>query len=121
MKNLSNVSIKVKIAGAVVGCLVVIAVANAVMARYNYEQDMRYAADLAVKAAAQAFVSIEKREVDKLSTTLDALIGEPAFAAFFALRDRDHLLETAAPVFKELRTRHNVTRSVERRVGKECR
>ncbi|HEX9398860.1 MAG TPA: cache domain-containing protein [Anaeromyxobacter sp.] len=109
MKNVSNVSIKVKIAGAVVGCLVVIAVANAVLARYNYEQDMRYAADLAVKAAAQSFIGIEQREVDKLSTALDTLIGEPAFATFFALRDRDHLLETAAPIFKDLRTRHNVT------------
>jgi hypothetical protein len=36
-------------------------------------------------------------------------VGEPAFAAFLSLRDRDRLLETAAPIFKELKARHNVT------------
>jgi len=106
---MKNVSIKVKIALAVIVCLVAIAVANALMARYNFEQDMRYAADQAVKAAGQSFVGMEKREVDKLSTALDALLGEPAFASFFAARDRDHLLERAAPIFRELRTRHHVT------------
>ncbi len=106
---MKNVSIKVKIAVAVAGCLVALAVANALMARYNYDQDMRYAADQAVKAASQSFVGMEEREIDKLSTALDALLGEPALASFFALRDRDHLLETAAPIFRELRTRHHVT------------
>src|SRR6266540_6400431 len=106
---MNNVSIKVKIAVAVVVCLLAIAATNALMARYNFEQDMRYAADQAVKSAAQSFVGMERREVDKLSTALDALLGEPAFASFFALRDRGHLLETAAPIFQELKSRHHVT------------
>jgi len=106
---MKNLSIKVKIAVAVVVCLLAIAVTNAVMARFNFEQDMRYAADQAVRSAARSFVGMEQREVDKLSTALDALLGEPAFASFFALRDREHLLETAAPIFKELKSRHHVT------------
>lgn len=106
---MKTLSIKVKIALAVVACLFVIAAANAILARYNYARDMRYAGEQAVSAAARSFVSLEKREVDKLSTTLDALIGEPAFAAFMSLRDRDRLLDAAAPIFKELKTRHNVT------------
>jgi hypothetical protein len=106
---MKNASIKLKIALAVVGCLLAIAIANAAIARYNYEQDMRFAADQAVNAAAASFVGIEKREIDKLSTALDVLLGEPQLAAFFALRDRDHLLEIAAPIFKELRGRHAVT------------
>jgi hypothetical protein len=104
-----NLSIKAKIAIAVVGCLAAIAITNAIMARYNFEQDMRYAADQAVSAAARSFVGMEQREVDKLSTALDALLGEPAFASFFALRDRERLLQTAAPIFKELKARHQVT------------
>jgi HAMP domain-containing protein len=104
-----NVSIKAKIAIAVVVCLVVIGATNALLASYNFRQDMRYAADQAIAAAARSFVSVEKREIDKLSTALDALLGEPAFAAFFSLRDRERLLETAAPIFKELKTRHGVT------------
>jgi len=106
---MKGLSIKAKIGLAVAACLLAIGVTNVAMARYNYLQDMRYAADQAVAAAARSFVSVEKREVDKLSTALDALLGEPAFADFFALRDRERLLETAAPIFRELRSRHNVT------------
>jgi hypothetical protein len=106
---MKSVSIKGKIAVAVVACLLAIAITNAVVARYNFEQDMRYAADQAVRSAARSFVGLEGREVDKLSTALDALLGEPAFGSFFALRDRERLLETAAPIFKELKTRHRVT------------
>ncbi len=106
---MNNLSIKVKVAVAVVGCFVALAVTNALMAGYRYREEMHDAADQAVKAAAQSFVSMEKREIDKLSTTLDALAGEPAFASFFALRDRERLLEAAAPIFRELRTRHHVT------------
>lgn len=106
---MKNLSIKVKITVAVVACLVAIAAANAILAGYNYGRDMAYAGEQAVGVAARSFVSIEKREIDKLSTTLDALAGEPAFAAFMSLRDRDRLLEAAAPIFRELKTRHKVT------------
>ncbi|HEX9051230.1 MAG TPA: cache domain-containing protein [Anaeromyxobacter sp.] len=106
---MKNLSIKAKIAIAVAASLVVIAAANAVMARYNYAQDMRYAGDQAVKAAARTFDSIERREIDKLSTALDALIGESSLVALFGVRDRERLLEVAAPIFKELKARHHVT------------
>jgi hypothetical protein len=102
-------SIKTKIALAVVACLAAIAATNAALARFNYEQDMKYAADQAVRSAARSFVGMERREVDKLSTTLDALLGEPAFADFFSLRERDRLYQTAAPIFRELKRRHGVT------------
>lgn len=106
---MKSLSIKLKIALAVLACLVAIAAANALMARYNHEQDMRYAAEQAVGSAARSFVGIEKREIDKLSTALDALLGEPAFATRFAARDREGLLQIADPIFKELRARHGVT------------
>jgi Double sensory domain of two-component sensor kinase len=106
---MKNLSIKTKIALAVVSCLVVIAAANALVARYSYDRDMAFAGEQAVRQAARSFVGIEKREIDKLSTTLDALVSEPTLAAFMLQRDRDKLLATAAPIFKELRARHNVT------------
>jgi hypothetical protein len=106
---MKTVSIKTKIAVAVVACLVVIAAANALLARYNYRRDMAYAGEQAVRAAGRSLRGIEKREIDKLSTALDALIGEPTLAAFMAQRDRDNLLEAAAPIFKELQARHGVT------------
>ncbi len=106
---MKNMSIKARIAAAVLGCLLAIGLANAALARLTYQQDMKFAADQAVRATSQAFIGIEKRETDKLSTALDALLGEPAFSTYFALRDRDRLLEAAAPIFRELKARHGVT------------
>src|SRR5512145_1392211 len=105
---LQNLSIKVKIFLAAVACLLAIASASAIMALRGYQRDIRNAGEQAVSAAARSFVGIEKRELDKLATTLDALAGEPAFGALLAFRDRDRLLETAAPIFRELK-RHGVT------------
>ena len=104
-----HLSIKLKLALTVVGGLGLVALVNAGIARHNYQQDMRFAAEEAVGSAARAFSSVEKREIDKLSSTLDALLGNPTLAAFFAQRDRDHLYEAALPIFQELRTRHAVT------------
>jgi HAMP domain-containing protein len=104
-----NLPIKVKLAGIVVLCLGAIAAANAVMARSRYDQEMRFAAEQAVKAAAQSFDRMERHEVDKLSSTLDALLSEPTLAAYFAQRDREHLYESAAPIFQVLKQRHAVT------------
>ncbi len=104
-----NLSIKLKLSLAVVFCLGAIAIANALLARSKYEEDVRYAAEQAVKVAGQSFQRMEKHEVDKLSSTLDALLAEPNLTAYFAQRDRDHLYETAAPIFQELKQRHAVT------------
>ncbi len=104
-----TLSIKLKLTLAVVFCLGAIAVANAWLALYNYKQEMQYAAEQAVDTAAKIFASMEKREVDKLSSALDALLGDRLLAASFAQRDRDRLYELAAPIFRELRERHGVT------------
>ncbi len=104
-----NLSLKVKLGLAVVFCLVVIAAVNALVARHAYQRDMNFAAEQAVKSAARSFASMEGREIDKLSSTLDALMGDPTLTAFFAQRDLDRLYETAAPIFQDLRDRHNIT------------
>jgi hypothetical protein len=104
-----SLSIKVKLIIAVVFCLGAIAVVNAALARHNYQQDLQYTAEQSVRTAAKTFASMERREVDKLSTALDALLGDKVLAAAFAQRDRDRLYEAAAPIFRELKERHGVT------------
>jgi Double sensory domain of two-component sensor kinase len=104
-----NLSIKLKLAVAVVLCLGAVAVANAAMARQRYRQDLAYAGEQAVSSAARSFESMERRELDKLSSTLDALIGDPTLTAFFAQRDFDRLYAAAAPIFQDLKDRHSVT------------
>lgn len=106
---MSSMSIKLKLTIAVVFCLGAIALVNAALARRTYQRDLEYAAEQAVQSAGKTFASMEKREVDKLSSTLDALLGDRALAAAFAQRDRDRLYELAAPIFRELKERHGVT------------
>jgi HAMP domain-containing protein len=103
-----SLSIKAKIAVAMVSCLGVVALVNASLAYFNYKRDMRREAEHSVQAAARAFQAVERREIERLSSTLDALLLNPAFAAFFAQRDRDRLQESAAPVLREL-SRHGIS------------
>ncbi len=115
-----SMSIKLKLTLAVVFSLGTIALVNAGLARRSYGQDLQYTAEQAVKSAARTFASMERREVDKLSSALDALLGDRALAAAFAARDRDRLYELAAPIFRELKERHGVTQWMFIDPGRTC-
>jgi hypothetical protein len=103
-----TLSIKLKIAATVALSLGLVAILNAVLAYHNYHQEMRYAGEQSVQAAARVFSGVQQREVDRLSSTLDALLRNPELAALFDQRERERLLETAAPIFQELRERHGI-------------
>ncbi len=106
---MKNLSIKLKLALAIVLCLGLLALANSLMARSRYAQDITDAGEGAVKAAAQSFDSLERRELDKLSATLAALVGDPTLSAMFAQKDFDRLYVAAAPIFQDLKDHHSVT------------
>lgn len=103
-----TLSIKLKIAASVALCLGLVVILNAAFARYGYRQEMRYAAEQSAHASARAFAAVQRREVERLSSTLDALLQNPDLAAAFAQRDRDRLREVAAPIFRELEKRHRI-------------
>jgi HAMP domain-containing protein len=104
-----NLSIKVKLALAVVLCLGLLALVNTLIARQRYTQDITTAGEVAVKTAGQSFDSLEKRELDKLQATLSALVGDPTLSAMFSQHDFDRLYVAAAPIFQDLKERHGVT------------
>jgi len=106
---MQNLSIKLKLALAVLLSLGALALVNALMARQRYQEDIANAGAEAVRVAAQSFDSLEKRELDKLSATLAALVGDPTLSAMFAQRDFDRLFVAAAPIFQDLKDRHGVT------------
>ena len=101
-------AIKAKLAIAVILCLGVVALVNAGMAWSNYHEDMRYEAERSIRTSAKALADLERREADKLSSTLDALLLNPALIALLAQRDRAGLLEVAGPAFRELKQRHGI-------------
>lgn len=106
---MSNLSVKLKLALAVLLCLGALALVNALVARSHYQQEIVDAGETAVRAAAQSFDSLERRELDKLSATLAALVGDPTLTSMFAQRDFDRLYVAAAPIFQDLKDRHGVT------------
>jgi HAMP domain-containing protein len=94
---------------AVVLCLGLLAVVNVVLAGQRYRQDIQNSGEAAVRAAAQSFDSLERRELEKLSSTLAALVGDPTLTAMFAQRDFDRLYVAAAPIFQDLKDKHGIT------------
>jgi HAMP domain-containing protein len=104
-----HLSIKLKLALAVVLCLGALALVNFLLAGQRYRQDIANAGEVAVRTAAQSFDSLERRELDKLSSTLAALVGDPSLTAMFAQHDFDRLYVAAAPIMQDLRERHGVT------------
>ncbi|HEX9399529.1 MAG TPA: cache domain-containing protein [Anaeromyxobacter sp.] len=63
----------------------------------------------ALARSAAAFTAMERAEVEKLSTALDALIADPAFVEPFRARDRARLLAVARPRFEKLEAEQLVT------------
>ncbi len=106
---MKNLSLKLKLAVAVVACLVLLVIVNVVLAGQRYRQDIADAGEETVRVAAQSFGSLERRELEKLSATLAALVGDPTLSAMFSQRDFDRLFVAAAPIFEDLRERHGVT------------
>lgn len=106
---MSNLSVKLKLALAIVLCLGALALVNTLVARHHYKQEIVDAGETAVRAAAQSFDSLEKRELDKLSSTLAALVGDPTLSAMFAQKDFDRLYVAAAPIFEDLKVNHGIT------------
>jgi hypothetical protein len=59
--------------------------------------------------AAEAFAAQERGEIEKLATTLDALLANEELRAAFAARDRERLLALSKPLFETMRDRDRIT------------
>jgi hypothetical protein len=102
-------SIRAKLMGAVVAGLLVVAGAAAALMRFVYDRAARLAAESTVRNAAASFANLEANEVDKLAVGLHALAVNPELQRTFRARDREALLRTTEPLFRELRERRGIT------------
>jgi HAMP domain-containing protein len=104
-----SLSIRWKLALAALACLGGTAAAVALVARANLQAAIAQEGEQAAKAAARGLATLEQREIERLSTALDALVHQPTLAALYLQRDRERLLAAAMPAFTELRARHHIT------------
>jgi hypothetical protein len=74
-----------------------------------FESQVERAGVEALVGAANEFQSQERSEIEKLSSTLDALLANDAIASAFVARDRARLLALTAPLFETMRARDRIT------------
>lgn len=84
-------------------------VAFAALVLYVSRRTTHAAAERSGAVAERLFADLEVADVEKLSATLDALSANAEIVRAFRARDRDRLLELAAPLFRELSQRYRIT------------
>ncbi len=102
-------SIRAKLVLAIVATLGVAGLVSATLVRDVYERSARTASEQALRSAAALYEDLERNDVEKLSSTLDALVSNPALREAYAARDRDRLYAGAAPIFRGLKQSHGIT------------
>src|SRR5512133_786347 len=104
-----SLSVEVRITLLVVLLSLVSGVGGARIVGGLFESQVKRAGVEALVSAASEFESQERSEIEKLSSTLDALLANDAIAAAFVARDRARLLALCAPLFETIRSRDRIT------------
>lgn len=104
-----SLSLQVKLAAALVALAIVVSLAGARVAARALEESAAATGRASLAAAAAAFAAEEQHEIEKLSATLDGLLGNEDLRDAFLSRDAARLLAVAKPVFETLRDRDGVS------------
>ncbi|ABC83149.1 hypothetical protein Adeh_3382 [Anaeromyxobacter dehalogenans 2CP-C] len=104
-----SISLELRLIVAIVALCVGAALLGARLGGGIVEQQVEEAGASRLRGAAEAFASQERAEVEKLSSTLDALLSRDDLRDAFAARDRERLLALAAPLFETMRERDRIT------------
>ena len=106
---MGNLSVEIKLGVAVLAVCLVAAVAGATVSGTIFERGVEDAALSSLQSASDAFAAQERAEIEKLASTLDALLANDELRAAFVARDRERLLAVASPLFETMRQRDRVT------------
>jgi hypothetical protein len=104
-----SLSVELKVVVAVLAACVAAALAGARIAGTVFERNLEAAGLSTLQAAADAFAAQERSEVEKLASTLDALLASDELRAAFVARDRERLLAAAAPLFQTMSRHDRIT------------
>ncbi len=104
-----SLSVELKLGVLVLVACLAAAVAGARIAGGIFAQNIEDAALATLQNAADAFAAQERSEVEKLASTLDALLANDVLREAFIARDREKLLAVAGPLFATMKERDRVT------------
>jgi hypothetical protein len=102
-------SIRVKLIVPLVGGLVAIAVAIAVLMRFVYDRGVSQGALLELQQSAQALAQIEDQEESWLGGLAEVITENETLAEALRRQDRSALLAEAGPIFERLKRQRGVT------------
>ncbi len=97
-------SIRAKVLGALLGCLVLGVGSIIVLMHYSFERNSHVLATESVSGAQKLFTILEAREISKMTAVSDMLIVNPQVRDAFVARDRERLLELTGPLYPELKS-----------------
>jgi hypothetical protein len=104
-----SLSVELKLAVAVLALSIVASLAGARLAAAIFEEHLEDAALATLQGAAEAFDAQERSEIEKLATTLHALLANDELREAFVARDRERLLAAAAPLFETMSRLDRIT------------
>jgi methyl-accepting chemotaxis protein len=97
-------SIRAKVLGALVACLVVGVSGILVLTQYGFSRNSQALAQESISGSQKLFAILEARETSKMTAVSDVLIVNPQIRDAFAARDRGRLLELTAPLYPKLKS-----------------
>jgi hypothetical protein len=106
---MGSLSVELKLGIAVLVTCLVAAIAGSKVAGGIFERNLEDAALATLQGAADAFAAQERSEIEKLASTVDALLANDALREAFVRRDREALLAEAAPLFATMSQRDRIT------------
>ncbi len=104
-----SVSVELKLLVAVLAVCALASVAGAWLAGGIFERNLDDGGRATLQEAADAYAAQERSEIEKLASTLDALLASDELRSAFVARDREALLALAAPLFATMRERDRIT------------
>ncbi len=104
-----SLSVELKLVLATIFLTALAGLAGARLAGRVFEEKVEDAGRRAVAGAAEAFDAHERSEIEKLSSTLDALLGNDELRRAFSRRDREALLRLARPLLETMQQRDRIT------------
>lgn len=106
---MGSLPVEIKLGIAVLTACLLAAVAGAQIAGGIFERNLEEAALTTLQGAADAFAAHERSEIEKLSSTLDALLASDELRTAFVSRDRARLLAASTPLFEAMSRRDRIT------------
>ncbi len=106
---MQGLSVQARIILLILGLSLVSGVAGTWVVGDLFEGHVERSATDALASAAKEFEAQERSEIEKLSSTLDALLASERIAEAFVARDRTKLLALTLPLFETMKQRDRVT------------